>query len=136
MLPVNHDTSSEQLAKLYVDKIVPLYGVPANIISDRYPRFSASFWNDLQRALGTNVFMSTAYHPETDGQTERTIRTIEDMIRMCVLDWSKAWKKHLPLVEFSYNNSYHASIGMAPFEALYGRPCRTPLCWTKVWREE
>lgn len=80
--------------------------------------------------------MSTAYHPETDGQTERTIRTVEDMIRMCVLDWSKAWKKHLPLIEFSYNNSYHASIGMAPFEALYGRPCRTPFCWTDVWREE
>lgn len=76
--------------------------------------------------------MSTAFHPETDGQTERTIRTLEDLLRMCVLDWSGTWEQYLPLVEFSYNNSYHASIGMSPYEALYGRPCRTPLCWAEV----
>nr|GEZ83042.1 putative reverse transcriptase domain-containing protein [Tanacetum cinerariifolium] len=76
--------------------------------------------------------MSTAYHPETDGQSERTIQTLEDMLRACAIDFGKGWVNHLPLVEFSYDNSYHASIKAAPFEALYGRKCRLPVCWTKV----
>ncbi|KAI3749596.1 hypothetical protein L2E82_20210 [Cichorium intybus] len=76
--------------------------------------------------------MSTAYHPQTDGQSERTIQTVEDMLRSCVMDFGGNWDKHLPLVEFSYNNSYHSSIGMPPFEALYGRKCRTPLCWLEA----
>ncbi|GJX60911.1 putative reverse transcriptase domain-containing protein [Tanacetum coccineum] len=76
--------------------------------------------------------MSIAYHPETDGQSERTIQTLEDMLRACVIDFGKGWDKHLPLVEFSYNNSYHASIKAAPFEALYGRKCRSPVCWAEV----
>nr|GEU59785.1 putative reverse transcriptase domain-containing protein [Tanacetum cinerariifolium] len=85
-----------------------------------------------KNALGTQLDMSMAYHPETDGQSERTIQTLKDMLRACVIDFGKGWKKHLPLVEFSYNNSYHASIKEAPFEALYGRKCRSPVCWTKV----
>nr|GEY42645.1 putative reverse transcriptase domain-containing protein [Tanacetum cinerariifolium] len=76
--------------------------------------------------------MSTAYHPETDGQSERTIQTLEDMLRACAIDFGKGWVNHLPLVEFSYNNSYHATIKAAPFEALYGRKCRSPVCWTEV----
>ncbi|KAD3337351.1 hypothetical protein E3N88_32871 [Mikania micrantha] len=80
--------------------------------------------------FGTRLDLSTAYHPQTDGQTERTIQTL-DMLRACVIDFGGSWDSHLPLVEFSYNNSYHASIGMAPFEALYGRKCRSPICWTK-----
>nr|GEZ93452.1 putative reverse transcriptase domain-containing protein [Tanacetum cinerariifolium] len=76
--------------------------------------------------------MSTAYHPETDGQSERTIQTLEDMLRACAIDFGKCWVNNLPLVEFSYNNSYHASIKAAPFEALYGRKCRSPVCWTEV----
>ena len=91
-----------------------------------------SFWEALQEALGTKLFRSTAFHPETDGQMERTIRTIEDMLWMCILDWAVNWEKHLPLVEFSYNNNHHSSIGMSPYEALYGRPCKTPMCWTEV----
>ncbi|GJT77935.1 putative reverse transcriptase domain-containing protein [Tanacetum coccineum] len=86
----------------------------------------------LQKALGTSLDMSTAYHPETDGQSERTIQTLEDMLRACVIDFGNGWVKHLPLVEFSYNNSYHASIKAAPFEALYGRKCRSPVCWAEV----
>nr|GEV11197.1 hypothetical protein [Tanacetum cinerariifolium] len=86
----------------------------------------------LQNALGTRLDMSTAYHPETDGQSERTIHTLEDMLRACAIDFGKGWVNHLPLVEFSYNNSYHASIKAAPFEALYGRKFRSPVCWTKV----
>ncbi|GKB59166.1 putative reverse transcriptase domain-containing protein [Tanacetum coccineum] len=76
--------------------------------------------------------MSTTYHPETDGQSERTIQTLEDMLRAYVIDFGKGWEKHLPLVEFSYNNSYHANIKAAPFEALYGRKCRSPVCWAEV----
>ncbi|GJV67969.1 putative reverse transcriptase domain-containing protein [Tanacetum coccineum] len=90
------------------------------------------FWQSLQNALGTQLDMSTAYHPETDGQSERTIQTLEDMLRACVIDFGKGWDKHLPLIEFSYNNSYHASIKAAPFEALYGRKCRSPVCWAEV----
>ncbi|GJU92733.1 putative reverse transcriptase domain-containing protein [Tanacetum coccineum] len=90
------------------------------------------FWQSLQNALGTQLDMITAYHPETDGQSERTIQTLEDMLRACVIDFGKGWDKHLPLIEFSYNNSYHASIKAAPFKALYGRKCRSPICWAKV----
>ncbi|GJW23418.1 putative reverse transcriptase domain-containing protein [Tanacetum coccineum] len=85
-----------------------------------------------ENALGTNLDMSTAYHPQTDGQSERTIQTLEDMLRACAIDFGKGWVNQLPLVEFSYNNSYHASIKAAPFEALYGRKCRSPVCWTEV----
>nr|GFB35973.1 reverse transcriptase domain-containing protein [Tanacetum cinerariifolium] len=86
----------------------------------------------LQKALGTSLDMSTAYHSETDGQSERTIQTLEDMLRACMIDFGKGWVNHLPLVEFSYNNNYHASIKAAPFEALYGRKCHSPVCWTEV----
>ena len=79
--------------------------------------------------MGTSLKFSTAFHPQTDGQTERTIQTLEDMLRACVLEFSGAWSQHLPLIEFSYNNSYQATIGMAPYEALYGRKCRSPVHW-------
>nr|GFA10255.1 putative reverse transcriptase domain-containing protein [Tanacetum cinerariifolium] len=82
--------------------------------------------------MGTRLDMSMAYHPETDRQSERTIQTLEDMLRACVIDFENGWERHLPLVEFSYNNSYHASIKATPFEALYGRKCRSPVCWAKV----
>nr|GEZ16941.1 putative reverse transcriptase domain-containing protein [Tanacetum cinerariifolium] len=85
----------------------------------------------LQKALGASLDISTAYHPETNGQSERTIQTLEDMMRACVIDFGKGWVNHLSLVEFSYNNSYYASIKAAPFEALYGRKCRSPICWTE-----
>ncbi|GKA07249.1 DNA-directed DNA polymerase [Tanacetum coccineum] len=93
-------------------------------------RFRSTMSNT--KVQGTNLDMSTVYHPQTDGQSERTIQTLEDMLRACVIDFRKGWVNHLPLVEFSYNNSYHASIKAAPFEALYGRKCRSPVCWTEV----
>ncbi|GJX76141.1 putative reverse transcriptase domain-containing protein [Tanacetum coccineum] len=113
-------------------EVVTRHGIPVSIICDRDPRFASNFWRSLQNALGTNLDMSTAYHPQTDGQSERTIQTLEDMLRACAIDFGKGWVNHLPLVEFSYNNSYHASIKAAPFEALYGRKCRSPVCWTEV----
>ncbi|GKC95879.1 reverse transcriptase domain-containing protein, partial [Tanacetum coccineum] len=84
------------------------------------------------KALGTQLDMSTAYHPQTDGQSERTIQTLEGMLRACVIDFEKGWDRHLPLVKFSYNNSYHTSIKADPFEALYSRKCQSPVCWTEV----
>ncbi|GJT55221.1 putative reverse transcriptase domain-containing protein [Tanacetum coccineum] len=86
----------------------------------------------MERALGTRLDMSTAYHPQTDGQSERTIQTLEDMLRACILDFGGSWDVHLPLVEFSYNNSYHSSVRCALFEALYGRKCRSPIMWAEV----
>ncbi|GJZ03704.1 putative reverse transcriptase domain-containing protein [Tanacetum coccineum] len=122
----------EKLARMYLKEVVTRHGIPVSIICDRDPRFASNFWRSLQNALGTNLDMSTAYHPQTDGQSERTIQTLEDMLRACAIDFGKGWVNHLPLVEFSYNNSYHASIKAAPFEALYGRKCRSPVCWTEV----
>ncbi|GJX47221.1 putative reverse transcriptase domain-containing protein [Tanacetum coccineum] len=116
----------ETLTRLYIKEIVSRHGVPISIISDHDSHFTSRFWKSLQNALGTQLDMSTAYHPETDGQSERTIQTLEDMLRAYVIDFGKGWGKHLPLVEFSYNNSYHASIKAAPFKALYGRKCRSP----------
>ncbi|GKB49199.1 putative reverse transcriptase domain-containing protein, partial [Tanacetum coccineum] len=98
----------------------------------RHYLHNTKFWKSLQNALGTQLDMSTAYYPKTDGQSERTIQTLEDMLRASVIDFGKGWEKHLPLVEFSYNNSYHTSIKAALFEALYGRKCRSHVCWAKV----
>ncbi|GKG13027.1 putative reverse transcriptase domain-containing protein, partial [Tanacetum coccineum] len=90
------------------------------------------FLEVTSKALGTNLDMSTAYHLQTDGQSERTIQTLEDMLRACVIEFGKGWVNHFPLVEFSYNNSCHASIKAAPFEALYGQKWRSPVCWVEV----
>ncbi|WVZ50601.1 LOW QUALITY PROTEIN: hypothetical protein U9M48_001841 [Paspalum notatum var. saurae] len=131
-IPYRSTNSASDLAPIYVREIVRLHGVPKTIISDRDSKFNSKFWQSLQSALGTDVVLSTAFHPQTDGQSERTIQTLEDMLRSCVLSWHGSWEDHLPLVEFAYNNSYHASIKCAPFEALYGRKCRSPLCWDAV----
>ncbi|GJT31064.1 putative reverse transcriptase domain-containing protein [Tanacetum coccineum] len=131
-LPMREDYKMERLARLYLNEIVARHGVPISIISDRDSRFTSRFWQSMQEALGTRLDMSTAYHPQTDGQSERTIQTLEDMLRACVLDFRGSWDVHLPLVEFSYNNSYHSSVRCAPFEALYGRKCRSPIMWAEV----
>ncbi|GKB09679.1 putative reverse transcriptase domain-containing protein [Tanacetum coccineum] len=131
-LPIRENDPLDKLARLYLNRIVARHGIPASIICDRDGRFTSNFWKSFQKALGTDVSMSTAYHPETDGQSERTIQTLKDMLRACVIDFGKGWVKHLPLAEFSYNNSYHASIKAAPYEALYGRKCRSPVCWAEV----
>ncbi|GJS31723.1 putative reverse transcriptase domain-containing protein [Tanacetum coccineum] len=104
------DYKMDRLARLYLNEIVARHGVPISIISDRDSCFTSRFWQSMQEALGTRLDMSTAYHPQTDGQSERTIQTLEDMLRACVLDFGGSWDVHLPLVEFSYNNSYHSSL--------------------------
>ena len=82
--------------------------------------------------MGTQLKLSTAYHPQTDRQSERIIQTLKNMLRSCALDFGENWEEHLSLVEFAYNSSYHSSIDMAPYEALHGRKCRSPICWTEV----
>ncbi|GJX91274.1 putative reverse transcriptase domain-containing protein [Tanacetum coccineum] len=130
-LPIRENDPLDKLARLYMIRIVARYGIPVSIICDRDGRFTSNFWRSIQKALGTEISMSTVYHPETNGQSERTIQTLEDMLCACVIDFGKGWVKHLPLTEFSYNNSYHASIKAAPYEALYGRKCRSPMCWAE-----
>ena len=107
-----------------------------SIISDRDPRFTSRFWKKLQEALGTQLDSSTAFHPQTDGQSERVIQVLEDMLRGCIIDFHGSWEDYLPLVEFAYNNSYQTSIQMAPYEALYGRRCRTRTCWTELGKRQ
>ncbi|GKD78358.1 putative reverse transcriptase domain-containing protein [Tanacetum coccineum] len=118
--PMREADSMEKLARMYLKEVVTRHGIPVSIICDRDPRFASNFWRSLQN------------HPQTDGQRERTIQTLEDMLRTCVIDFGNGWVRHLPLVEFSYNNSYYASIKAAPFEALYGRKCHLPVCWAEV----
>src|SRR5436853_4087629 len=102
--------SIRKISQLYIVEKVRLQGVSLSIVSDRDPRFTSKFWQGLQDGLGTDLHMSTAYHPQTDGQSERTIQTLEDMLRAYVMDWGGSWEDHLPFVEFVHNNSYQASI--------------------------
>ncbi|GJX15249.1 putative reverse transcriptase domain-containing protein [Tanacetum coccineum] len=131
-LPIREDYKTEKLARIYINEIVARQCVPVSIISDRDGRFASHLWQALQKALGMKLHMSTAYHLETDGQSERTIQTLEDMLRACIVDFGGSWDTHLPLVEFSYNNSNHTSVKCVAFEALYGRKCRSPVIWTEV----
>ena len=121
--------NAEKLAKIYISEIVRLHGVPLNIISYRGTQFTSKFWRTLHAELGTRLDLSTAFHPQIDGQSERTIQVLEDMLRACVIEFGGHWNNFLPLAEFSYNNCYHSSIDMAPFKALYGRRCRSPIGW-------
>ena len=130
-LPIRWGCSLDQLAEMYVKKVVRLRGIPVSIVSDRDPRFTSRFWESFQTAMGTRLHFSTAFHPQTDGQSERTIQTLEEMLRACVIEFQGSWDKYIPLMEFAYNNQFHSSIGMAPYEALYGRKCRTPVYWDK-----
>ena len=131
-LPLRADYSLDKLAELYIKEIVRLLGIPISIIADRDMRFASRFWGKFQEALGTRLNFSTTFHPQTDGQSERVIQILEDMLRSCVIDYEDSWDRHIPLVEFMYSNGFQSSIGMVPYEALYGRKCRTPLCWMKL----
>ncbi|WMV14119.1 hypothetical protein MTR67_007504 [Solanum verrucosum] len=131
-LPVKTTHTTEDYTKLYIQEVLRLHGVLVSIISDRCVQFTAQFWKSFQKGLGAKVNLSTTFHPQTDGQAERTIQTLEDMLRACVIDFKGNWDDHLPLIEFAYNNSYHSSIQMAPYEVLYGRRCRSSIGWFEV----
>nr|GEW24463.1 putative reverse transcriptase domain-containing protein [Tanacetum cinerariifolium] len=125
-VPMRETDPIEKPAIMYLKEVVARHEILVSIIYDCDPRFVSNFWRSLQKDLGTKFDMSTAYHPETDEQSKRNIQTLEDMMCACVINFGKVWVNHLPLVKFSYNNSYHASIKAAPFEALYGQKCNTP----------
>jgi hypothetical protein len=132
LIPVHTTYSAERYAEIYIDLIVRLNGVPKTILSDRGTQFVARFWAQVHESLGTKLIHSSSYHPQTNGQTERVNQIVEDMLRACVIHFDKSWDKYLALADFAYNNSYQASLKMAPFEALYGRRCRTPLNWSQA----
>lgn len=131
-IPVKTTYTNAQLAKRYISRIVCLHEVPKEIVSERGTQFTSRFWGQLHESLGTRLEFNTAFHPQTDGQTERVNHILEDMLRACALHYGSNWDENLPYAEFSYNNSFQASIGMSPFEALYGSKCRTPLLWDGV----
>jgi hypothetical protein len=131
-IPVKTTYSGAKLAELYMSRIVCLHGVLKKIVSDRGSQFTSKFWEKLHASMDTKLNFSSAYHPQTDGQTERTHQILEDILRTCALKYGKSWNKSLPYVEFSYNNSYQASIKMAPYETLYEHQCRTPLFWSQT----
>ena len=131
-LPMKVNFSMDHLASLYVKEIVRMHGAPVSIVSDRDPCFTSRFWHSLQKALGIKLSFSTAFHLQTNGQSERVIQVLEDLLRACALDPKGNWDDYLPLVKFAYNNSFQASIRMAPFEELYGRRCQSPVCWDDV----
>jgi hypothetical protein len=126
---VNQRDSAKKLVEIHVKEIVSKHGVPKKIVSDRGSVFTSAFWGKLHAALGSQLDFNTAYHPQTGGQTERMNQILEDMLRSCALDFGGSWDEHLPLAEVSYNNSYQSSLKAAPFEVLYGRKCRSPICW-------
>ncbi|KAL0541606.1 hypothetical protein IC582_021659 [Cucumis melo] len=134
-VPGKSTYTASKWAQLYMSEIVRLHGVPVSIVSDRDARFTSKFWKGLQTVMGTRLDFSTAFHPQTDGQTERLNQVLEDMLRACALEFPGSWDSHLHLMEFAYNNSYQATIGMAPFEALYGKCCRSPVCWGEVGKQ-
>jgi len=109
---------------------------PPSIVLDRDTKFVSKFWHSFQLTMRTELHLRTTFHPQMDGQSKRTIQTLEDMLRAYALDYAGIWDHNLPLVEFAYNNSYHTGIGMAPYEALYGQHCRTPVCWEEVGERE
>ena len=122
----------EKLANLYMDEIMRLYGIPVCIVSDRDPRFVFRFWQKFQEISGTKLNLSTTYHSQTDRQSERTIQILENMLKSCIMEFGGSWSHHMTLVEFAYNNTYHASIQMAPYETLYRRKYRSPIHWDEI----
>jgi hypothetical protein len=131
-IPVKTTYSGSQLAELYMSRIVCLHGLPKKIMSDRGTQFTLKFWESLHETMDTQLRFSSAYHPQTDGQTEGVNQILEDMLRACALQYGRSWDKSPPYAEFSYNNSYQESLKMAPFEMLYGQRCWTPLFWNET----
>jgi transposase InsO family protein len=131
-IPVKTTYSGPQLAELYMSKIVCLHGVPKKILSDRGTQFTSKFWEMLHETLDTQLCFSSAYHPQTDGQTESVNQILEDMLRACALQYGRSWDKSLSYAEFSYNNIYEERLKMTPFEMLYSHRCRTPLFWCET----
>jgi hypothetical protein len=135
-IPIKTTYSRPQLAELYMLRIVYLYGVPKKIVSDRGTQFTSMFWDRLHETLDTQLCFCSAYHPQTNGETERVNQILEDMLRACALQYGRSWDNSLSYAELSYNNSYQESLKMAPFEMLYGHRCWTPLFWSEAGEQK
>lgn len=131
-IPVKCTYSAEDYARIFLDKIVCHHGIPLSIISDRGAQFTSIFWRSFQKGLGSTMKFSTTFHPQTDGKEEKMIQTLEYILRACIIYFKGNWDKHLPLVEFGDYNNFKPSISMAPYEAFYGRSCRSPIGWFEV----
>ncbi|MCO5573242.1 hypothetical protein L7F22_027011 [Adiantum nelumboides] len=127
LLSVKKTYIASDISRLFVKEIFRLHGLPKRIISDKDAKFTSKFWKALFEALGTQLCFSSAYHPQSVGQTERVNQVVEDIIRAYCSREPRKWIQFLPLVEFAYNSSFHSSIGMSPFNALYGHECVSPL---------
>jgi hypothetical protein len=130
-IPVKTTYKGAKLAELYIARIMCLHEVRKKIVFDRGTQFMTRFWEKLHEAMDTRLNFGSAYHPQTDGQTERVNQILKDMLRACALKDRKSWDKCLPYAKFSYNNSYQKSLKMSPFKVLYGRNCRTLLFWNE-----
>ncbi|WMV09144.1 hypothetical protein MTR67_002529 [Solanum verrucosum] len=122
----------EDYARLYIDKIFGLHGIPLSIISDGGPQFTSHFWKSFQRGIATQVNLSKTFHPQTDAKANRTIQTLEDRLITCGVNFKGSWDDHLPLIEFTYNNSFHSIVEMASYKTLCGRRSMPPIGWSEV----
>ncbi|CAI7855541.1 unnamed protein product [Closterium sp. NIES-53] len=125
-ISTNATATAEASARLFFDRIITIHGIPATLISDRDPKFTSKFWKELMGLLGTKLAMSSAYHPQTDGQTERLNQVVEQLLRTTCKDDVSHWDTQLPTLEFAYNNASHAATGKTPFFLCYGREPLTP----------
>jgi transposase InsO family protein len=135
-IPLKTTHKAADVADIFLKEVARLHGIPKKIVSDRDLKFTSNFWKGLFKGFRMNLNFSTAYHPEFDGQIERVNRVIEDILRMYVMDKPSRWEDYLHLVEFAYNNGYHTSLKMSPFETLYGRKCNTPVSWDNPATEQ
>ena len=126
LIPVKVSYKASDIARIFIKEVFRLHGLPKRIVSDRDAKFTSKFWRSLFQAIDTQLCFSTTYHPQSDGQTERVNQVVEDILRAYFNREPKKWIQYLPLVEFAYNSSYHQSIGMSPFKALYGQDCLAP----------
>jgi hypothetical protein len=122
-IPIRDTYDVTDVARVFLSEVIRFHGIPKNIISDRDSKFTSRFWTSLQLAFGTQLNLSTTYHPETDGKIERVNQVMEDMLRIYVMDNQTQWEKYVPFVEFAYNNSYHSSIEIPPYEAFVNVLC-------------
>jgi hypothetical protein len=129
-IPIKSTYKAIDIVNIFMKEIFRLHGMPREIVSDIDKKFTSRFWKSLMAGFKTKLLFSTTYHPQTDGRTKRANQILEDMLRMHVMHHPKKWEDYLPLVEFSYNNSYQESLKMSPFEALYGRQCKIPISWS------
>ena len=130
-LPIRKTIKADHMAKVFMAQIFKHHGMPKSIVSDRDPRMTSLFWRALFDNMGTKLDFSSAFHPQTDGQSEIANSTILDMLKCYVAERKAEWEKYLPLVEFAYNNTVHSSIGKAPFEIIYGKVILPPILRTK-----